>query len=244
MIDDDLASPPPGLVAASALFLDFDGTLVEIADRPEAVSPTPQFYDVIACLGAGSPASTTLLTGRSVDQIRAFLPGSDIVIAGSHGLELSLADGGTMRPDPPAALDDVSHEITVFAALHKGLVVERKPLGIALHYRLAPDLGAACHALAERLGDAHGLAVQPGKMVVELKPPAADKGRAIRALAKGRRPVMIGDDLTDEPAFAVAAELGGHGILVGEKRRTAAHFRLPDVSATLAWLAAECRIAA
>lgn len=244
MAEHNLAPPPAGIMAGCALFLDFDGTLVEIAERPDAIVPSREFYDVIACLGDGTAGSVTLLTGRSVDQVRRFLPDGSIGIAGSHGLELWMNGGAVTRPEAPAGMAEATAAIEAFAALHKDLVVERKPLGTALHYRLAPHLGPASHALVERLGAAHGLAVQPGKMVVELKPPAADKGIAVRALSGGRVPIMIGDDLTDESAFAAAAELGGHGILVGDMRDTAAHYRLASVAATLAWLGAECRIAA
>jgi trehalose 6-phosphate phosphatase len=97
--------------------------------------------------------------------------------------------------------------------------------------------------LASALSETHDLHLQPGKMMIEVRTGGGDKGTAIRALMRepdmvGRRPLFMGDDLTDEPGFVAAQELGGAGILVGEPRETAARYRLEGVEATLAWLEA------
>jgi trehalose 6-phosphate phosphatase len=130
-----------------------------------------------------------------------------------------------------------------FAEERPGLLVEEKPASIALHYRGAPQHEETALALVGALAARTGLALQPGKMVVELRPPGADKGDAVRRLMAepafaGKRPVFVGDDLTDEHAFTAAAEMGGAGILVGPPRETAAAWRLDDVAAVAAWLTA------
>jgi trehalose 6-phosphate phosphatase len=124
-----------------------------------------------------------------------------------------------------------------------GVLLEDKGLGLAVHYRKAPDAEEAvirnCRAIAETTG----LVLQLGRMVAELRTPGADKGESVRAFMAeppfaGATPVFVGDDLTDEDGFAAAAELGGYGVLVGETRDTAAHHGLSDVEAVLGWLGA------
>jgi trehalose 6-phosphate phosphatase len=164
-----------------------------------------------------------------------------ITVAGSHGLEVSDASGSeTFAPRPPS-LDRALPAMEELAELHPGVVVERKPLGAALHFREAPEAEAHCLALASELAARHGLFLQPGKMVIELRAPGGDKGTAIRWLVTNRqmagyRPVFIGDDITDEAGFVAAADLGGAGILVGPPRPTAARYRLAGVEAVLDWL--------
>jgi len=141
----------------------------------------------------------------------------------------------------PAALAQARAQIRGFAEGAAGLLVEEKPASIALHFRGAPEREAEAKALFEALAQRTGLAVQPGKMVLELRPAGADKGDALAQLMAepafaGKRPVFVGDDLTDEHAFAAAAAMGGAGILVGPARATAASWRLDDVAAVAAWL--------
>jgi trehalose 6-phosphate phosphatase len=146
----------------------------------------------------------------------------------------------TSAPVAPA-LGDARAAIHAFAARAPGLLVEDKPASVALHFRGAPEREAEAIALLETLARRTGLVIQAGKMVLELRPPGADKGDALRRLMAepafaGKRPVFVGDDLTDEHAFAAAADLGGAGILVGPPRATAAVWRLDDVAAVAAWL--------
>ncbi len=130
-----------------------------------------------------------------------------------------------------------------FAAGRDGLIVEAKPLGIALHYRRAPDSEQAVLEFMQGIARRRGLLLQRGKMVAELRAPGADKGDALKALMReprfaGARPLFVGDDLTDEHAFAAAAALGGAGILVGPERESAARYRLGSVRAVADWLGA------
>lgn len=240
----DRPPPPAGLLNGASLFLDFDGTLVELAPTPGEVQVGAALRDLLARLHDRLGGRIAILSGRSVAEIAAFLHPVALAIGGSHGLELRRADGGHDAPERPQGLDDVIERMKAFAADRPGVLVEEKPLGAALHYRGAPDAEAACRRLAAEAADVTGLALQPGKMVFELKPKGGDKGRALALfmadpLFEGTRPVFLGDDLTDEAGFAAAAAAGGAGVLIGEARETAAAFRLDGVDAVLAWLAAE-----
>lgn len=245
-----LPLPPSRLPDRASLFLDFDGTLVDLADRPDAVRAGGRVRAIVAALAQRLDGRLAIVTGREAAFVRAQLgldepergsgPGS-IGIAGSHGQELHFADGTTAIPDPPAALADVARALDRHVAPHAGVLVERKPLGVALHYRMAPHLEGWSRALAEELAAAAGLHLQPGKMMIELRARGGDKGSAVarfldEPLFAGTVPVMLGDDLTDEPGFAAAAAHGGWGVLVGAERTTAARHRLPDVAAVLDWL--------
>lgn len=233
--------PPPPDLDAAALFLDFDGTLVEIAARPELVRVDSRLAALMTRLAARLHGRLAVISGRPAGDIAALFGGPSFAIAGSHGLELWHADGRRTAAPRPAAMDAVRAELNAFAARDEGLLVEDKPMGVALHYRLAPRHGDAADALAGRLAAEHGLLLQPGKMMVEVRSGAANKGSALASLMReplmaSARPVFLGDDHTDEPAFEAAVTLGGQGILIGPERPTAATHRLPDVAATLDWL--------
>ena len=123
----------------------------------------------------------------------------------------------------------------------EGFHLERKAYGAALHYRADPSLAERAEAFAGSLAVKHGLMVKRGKYVVELVPPGADKGGAVRAFMgeppfAGACPVFVGDDVTDEDGFEAARELGGFGILVGRRAPTAARYALADPAAVVEWL--------
>jgi trehalose 6-phosphate phosphatase len=164
-----------------------------------------------------------------------------ISLCGSHGLELRRADGRLSDPVEVPGLAEARAAIAGFAAGADGLLVEEKPASVALHYRLAPDREAEVTTFIAALGARTGLVVQAGKMVAELRPAGPDKGDAVRALMAeppfaGARPVVVGDDLTDEHAFEAAAALGGVGVLVGPARPSAAAWRIENVAAVGRWL--------
>lgn len=234
-----LAPPPMDLANDASLFLDFDGTLVEIAPRPDAVAVDARLRALIARLAARLGGRVAIVSGRGAEEIETLFGRPGVPIGGSHGAELrGVADA--VMPERPAALDLVADRFRALAAAIPGVLVEVKPLGVGLHYRGVPEAEDACRTLAEALAASTGLTLQRGKMVFELRAPG-DKGRAIAALMAappfaGSRPVFLGDDLTDEPGFAIAARLGGAGVLVGPARSTEASYRLPDVAAALRWL--------
>src|SRR5690606_11999196 len=145
--------------------------------------------------------------------------------AGVHGLQRRDAAGRLVTTAPHRALPRARAELEAFAAAWPGTLVEDKGAALALHYRLAPAAGPAARQLAATVAEREGLALQPGDCVIELRTPGADKGSALRAFMAeppfaGRTPVMVGDDLTDEHAFAAAEALGGFGVLVGLPRPT------------------------
>ncbi|MEA3064611.1 MAG: trehalose 6-phosphate phosphatase, partial [Sphingomonadales bacterium] len=241
------SSPPPlSRLAPAALFLDFDGTLVELADVPGAIAVPSGLKPLLDGLAERLEGRLAIVSGRAVDDLQDHLGASAALLSGSHGAELLYADGRRVPVSAPPGLASAREEVRRFAAGSAGLLVEDKPAGIALHYRLAPEREQAVGEFVEALAGRSGLALQHGKMVAELRPAGTDKGAALRRLMAeppfaGARPVFVGDDLTDEHAFEAAAALGGEGVLVGPARPTAARWRLDDVAAVTAWLEAAAR---
>jgi len=236
-----LQPPPPGLLDGAALFLDFDGTLVELAETPDSIRVSPDLGPLLERLRRRLDGRLAIVSGRSLADLERHIPASGIAFSGSHGLELRLPEGTSLPLSVPIGLDDVRARVDAFAAGDEGLLVEEKPAGIALHYRRAPDLESQVVSFMAALAEETGLLVQGGKMVAELRPAGPTKGDAIRALMAepafaGARPVVVGDDLTDEDAFDAAADLGGAGVLVGPPRPTSAAWRIDDVAGVARWL--------
>lgn len=240
---------PIALSGDVALFLDFDGTLVDIAAAPEAVRVPPGLVDSLALLADRLGGALALVSGRPVSQLDALLAPLNLPAAGVHGAERRDASGRLARLDAPdAALADVATAAAALAARHPALRVEHKRGAVALHYRLAPELAALCrHTLAAAVADKPGLRLQQGKQVVEALASAVDKGRAVRDFLaeppfRGRLPVYIGDDHTDEAGFAAAQAAGGLGFKVGDGP-SAARCRIADPDAVRQALAALTRSA-
>lgn len=233
-------APPTDLLDGAALFLDFDGTLVELASTPEGVSVDARLASLLERLSLELQGRVAIISGRPVATLRDLLPMSMLMV-GSHGMEFGSPEGAIDIAVRPQALDAILSDMHDLAAGCPGVIVEDKPLGAALHYRQSPQAEEVCTALATSLAERHGLHLQPGKLMIEVRAQGGDKGTAIERLMRepdmrGARPIFMGDDLTDEPGFAAAARLGGTGILVGPDRDTAAKYRLQDVEATIAWL--------
>ncbi|HEX5184338.1 MAG TPA: trehalose-phosphatase [Allosphingosinicella sp.] len=236
-------APPPLEPAGTALFLDFDGTLVELADAPDLIRIPETLPSLLERLAGRLEGRLAIVSGRAVADLERHLGRTAFAVSGSHGFELRLADGRRVAGTPPGLLAAIRSDVARFAASVPGLLVEEKPGGIAVHYRRAPREEGRVAAFLAGLAERTGLALQRGKMVVEIRAPGADKGEALRRLMTeppfaGARPLFVGDDLTDEHAFAAAAALGGAGVLVGAPRATAARWRLPDVAAVARWLEA------
>ena len=227
-----------------AFFLDIDGTLLDIAATPRAVHTARADCRLVAALYEGTGGALALVSGRSLKMIDQLFSPMRLPAAGQHGVERRDARGKVRRPAFPAeALERAAESLRSFAERHAGLVFEDKGYSMALHYRLAPRLAGAAHAVAREAARSAGggMEVQRGKMVAELKPSGHDKGRAIEAFMRekpfaGRVPVFLGDDLTDEHGFRVVGRMGGHAIKVGSGP-TAARWRLPSPAAARAWLA-------
>ncbi|WP_235538664.1 trehalose-phosphatase [Sphingomonas sp. Root710] len=230
------------MLTDASLFLDFDGTLVDIAMRPEAVIVEPGLTALLRELARSFEGRLAIVSGRSLAQLDSLLGpiAGQIAISASHGIE-HRTDGHLVQPDRPASLDVVAEAFHCAAASHAGALVEEKSLGVALHYRSAPGLRRLAPIIASGLATALGLTLQMGKSVVEVRAPGGNKGSAVRRYMdsgdmRGSRPIFIGDDLTDEAGFKAARELGGLGILVGGCRATAASFGLPHPLSVRRWL--------
>lgn len=237
-----LLPPPPDLLDGAALFLDFDGTLVELADTPDRISVPTALGPTLERLKRKLDGRLAIVSGRSLADLKRHLPLHGIAVSGSHGLELQLADGMRLPLSVPLGLDDLCEAVEEFAATAGGgLLVEHKPAGVALHYRLAPHEAERAEGFMARLARQTGFGLQRGAMVVELRAHGATKGDALKAFMTepafaAARPVFVGDDLTDEHGFAEASALGGAGVLVGPSRDTAARYRLDSVQAVADWL--------
>ena len=237
---ESVAAPPTELLRGASLFLDFDGTLVDITATPDAVVVTEQLRRLLATLLERLGQRVAIITGRSASSVEELFKPVPIIVGGSHGLEIP-GERGHDRIERPAVLDEIVSELREVERTYPGVLLEMKPLGVALHYRQAPDAERACRTAAHDAAARTGLEVQAGKMVFELKPRGGDKGAAVRTLMsrppfKDSQPVFVGDDLTDEPGFAAARKLGGSGVLIGDPRPTAAYYRLPSVADALDWL--------
>lgn len=235
---------PPGLdIARTSLFLDLDGTLAPIEATPDAVGPEPLRTEILNALGKVLSGRLAVLSGRPIAEVDAILQGAVANVAGQHGLERRCAVGGLQHTPAHPALAEVGELLDGFARVDRGLLVERKSAAVAIHYRASPTSGPAVLELVRRLAREHDLFLQEGRMVAELRTPGPDKGEALKAFMAvqpfaGSVPLMIGDDLTDEDAFATAIELGGAAILVGPPRPSLAQWRLSSPDALLSWLGA------
>jgi len=223
----------------SALLVDFDGTLVDIRSTPDAVEVSRAVSDAIAGASRRLGGRVAIVSGRSIAQLEALWPGAmpEMVMAGSHGQELKV-EGAVQGPVHTDLFARMAESARRHFGKDAGVVIEEKTFGLGVHYRQNPAQRDAVQAWVTDRGHEHGLFIQQGDMVFELRPRGADKGDAVRAIMaldrfSGSRPVYIGDDLTDIPAFQAVQALGGHAISVGE--RTAAHSdeQVGDVGAVL-----------
>jgi trehalose 6-phosphate phosphatase len=208
--------------ARTALLLDLDGTLLDFAPTPNEVVIPPGLPETLARLRDTLDGALAVITGRPVAQIDALLPGIVPAVAGEHGGALRPTPGAALlRPDLPTLPQGVLAAAEALAALHPGVVVEPKPHGVVLHYRLAETAGPALRAgfapiVAPVSDHFHVVAAH---YAWELRPRSADKGRAVAAVMAlpgfaGRLPVFIGDDVTDEDGMVVARQMGGAGLFV------------------------------
>lgn len=242
---DPLAPPPlPDASAHWALFLDVDGTLVDFADDPLSVRPGTSLLALLHALHHSLGGALALVSGREVKDLDRLFDNPGWAAAGLHGLQVRHADGTRhdVRVDP-------AHQARMRAAVHElaarfdGVQVEDKQVAIALHCRhdplQLPALQEAARILLPRLP---GYELQPGHRVLEFKPAGMDKGHAITELMRrapftGRRPVYLGDDLTDEHAFDAVNRQHGLSVRIGSREPTLAGFTLPDPAAAETWLA-------
>jgi trehalose 6-phosphate phosphatase len=227
--------------ATASLFLDFDGTLVDIAERPDLVVVTDRVTGFLARALEVLEGRLAIVSGRSVDDLMGFLPVEGMVMVGGHGAEHRDARGNRQMN---SAWRDAAAVMAARAeaAASERLMIERKPTGIALHFRAAPEAEPEAQELARRIvADFAEFDLQDGHCVVELRPKAASKRGAVRGLLEqapylGSTPVFAGDDLTDQPAMALCAERGGDGIWIGPNAPEYAGLRFANPAAMLTHL--------
>lgn len=240
---ETLPAPGSSLLNNASVFLDLDGTLLEIAPRPDAVRVDGRLHRLMGALSRRLDGRLAIVSGRSGEDVHALFGAPHFPIAGSHGAELRWPDGRITSM--AARRDGEWDDFSALAQRYPGVLIERKPFGVALHYRLEPEAEQDCRRRAQEVALRRDLHLQTGKMVIELKPKAVDKGSAVAALWReppmaGGIPIFVGDDDTDEAGFAMAAQLGGVGVLVGAPRNTNARYRLGGVAETLDWLERAC----
>lgn len=233
-------------LSAIALFLDVDGTLLDIAAAPQSVSVPDDLRQRLRALFQAGGGAVALVSGRSIADLDGLFAPLVLPSAGLHGFERRGVSGACVtRPLPSrVALEAARDAMLRLSRRHSGLLVEDKQFALALHYRGAPHLEdtviESMKGIAASVADQ--LELQRGKMVVELRPQGATKGGAVSAFLEeapfaGRLPIFLGDDLTDESAFGLVNEREGLSVLVGPERASAARARIADVSAVRSWLA-------
>jgi trehalose 6-phosphate phosphatase len=230
--------------AACALFLDLDGTLIDIALTPQGVLIPDGLASLLAELTRTLDGALAIVTGRPIADVDRFLAPLAPVAAGVHGAELRTTPRGeitlTAAPIDPALVAAVS----TLAATEAGVVVETKRASVAVHYRLAPSAEAKIEAALQQLlddGPDH-LILCRGRKVFEIVPRHVSKGAALETLLAlptflGRRPVMIGDDTSDLSAFAAAARHGGYGLKVAGEHFNGTEAFFSGPAAVRGWLA-------
>jgi trehalose 6-phosphate phosphatase len=235
----------PGIGSQTALFLDFDGTLADLAPQPEAVQVAAELIPVLTQLAAQLGGALAIVSGRKLTDLDGFLAPLQLPAAAEHGAQRRLPQGEVIRLASPD-LQEVVRLATALAARHAGLRVEIKAAAVALHYRHAPEMETL--ALQVMLDAAHGtpgVELLHGKYVFEVKPAGISKGTAIEAFMAeapfaGRLPLFAGDDTTDEAGFSAVQLLGGQGIKVGEGA-TLANYRCATPDALRQWLQVACQ---
>lgn len=223
-----------------ALFLDFDGTLVDLAPRPDSIHVPPGMMDRLHALSRQLDGRLALVSGRGIVDLERHLGPISVAVSGSHGSDCRAADGTSIGEVPSGLPQDVLAEAADFAAAH-GFDLEDKPHGAALHFRANPSLEEEGNAFADALAARHKLDVKRGKCVIEFVNRGANKGAALRrfmnqAPFRGSVPVFVGDDITDEDGMVAATQMGGFGILVGDRQPSCAKYGLASPAAVHHWL--------
>jgi trehalose 6-phosphate phosphatase len=206
-----------------AILLDIDGTILDIAPTPREVWVPPKLRHTLTRLRDRTGGALALVSGRPLADIDLIFAPLQLAAVGGHGAELRPLPNAAPQRRVTSLSTELKRALATLTALGPGILVEDKGYSLALHYRLAPDLGPALKAavadICSRL-PAGAVEVLPGKAVVEIKPARVSKALAVDELMKippfsDRLPIFIGDDVTDEPVFPVIAQLGGLGFSVG-----------------------------
>ncbi|MDP9090281.1 MAG: trehalose-phosphatase [Pseudomonadota bacterium] len=232
--------PPPAL--DWCLFLDVDGTLLELTDTPSQTLADPDIKLLLGEVSERLGGAVALVSGRKIETLDALFAPLQLPAAGLHGVERRKAGGAVQGASfVDTQLDGARAAIKILVAAHPGTLLEDKDRTIAVHFRLAPQFEETIRRsmidIAKPLGSNYH--IQSGKMLFEIKPRGFNKATALQAFMKeppfsGRRPVFVGDDLTDQDGFAMVEAHGGMSVGVGE--RVQGQYYLENVVSVRNWL--------
>ena len=232
-----------GDTSGYALFLDVDGTLLDIALTPDQVVVPSGLTPLLVRVAKGLDGALAILTGRQLAEIDALLAPAQLVGGGVHGAELRTASGGPIVRVATSLPNSLVDKVLELAKGMPGIIAEPKGPGLAIHYRLAPELKAILEARIRSLLThyADELVLCPGRKLFEIIPAGHSKGTALETLSKlpsfsGRIPVMIGDDVGDFPALAAAQRLGGFGLRVAGEQFAEGSADLHGPAGVIGWL--------
>lgn len=237
-------APASNIKDPVAVFLDFDGTLVNIAERPDLVQVPPTLLTMIQQVHDRLDGALAVITGRPIADLDALLAPLQLPVAGVHGME-HRDESGVLRSTGSTSIPEaVRKRLKGLAAMDAALVLEDKGSCLTLHYRQSPSRETLIRSEMQEIYSELGqdFMLQDGKMLLELRPTGATKGTAVsefmaRPPFAGRLPIFIGDDITDEDAFRVVNQMQGYSIRVGPTDPdSAAQYALPDVEAVRDWL--------
>lgn len=207
----------------SAFLLDVDGTLVDFAPTPREVWMAPTLRRALERLNACTGGAVAFVSGRPLHELDLIFAPLQLAAVGCHGAEIRTSPGGELQVRAAPLGDSLKRKIAQVAEIAPGVLLEDKGYSLAVHYRLAPEQGTAVRdAVLAICAEASTSQIEllPGQFVVEVKRIGISKGAAVRELMAhppfaGRRPIFIGDDVTDQSVFDVIPELGGLAFSVG-----------------------------
>jgi trehalose 6-phosphate phosphatase len=232
-----------GDVSNYALFLDCDGTLLNIAPTPNEVRVPADLVELLVRISRGLRGALGILTGRQLAEIDVLLAPTKFVGSGVHGAELRTVSGGAVARVASALPSELVDQVMRRMQTLPGIIAEPKGPGLAVHYRLAPHLKAPLEAELQALlvKYADGLVLCQGRKLFEIIPAGHSKGTALETICAlpgfaGRQPIMIGDDVGDLPAFAAARRLGGSGLRVAGEQFGYDDVDLHGPSSVIDWL--------
>lgn len=231
-------------IRSIAVFLDVDGTLIDIALTPDRVVIPDGLVDLVRELTRHAGGALAIVTGRPIAEVDRFLAPLAPVAAGVHGAQLRRQPDGAVELRAKPIDADLVAAVQREIGSRPNIMVEAKPTSIAIHYRQAPNLAAELEAVLERIlkRSADHLVLAHGRKVMEIVPRDVSKGDALKLLMelpdfRGRKPVMIGDDVSDQSAFEAATNLGGFGLKVAGERFSVADADFANPTEVRAWLA-------
>jgi trehalose 6-phosphate phosphatase len=229
----------------TAILLDIDGTLLDLAPTPREVWVPPGLSKTLNRLLARTSGALAMVSGRSLNDIDLIFAPDQFPAVGGHGAEMRVAaDSESVATHAPPMDKELKRRLAVIAKLSPGILLEDKGYSLALHYRLAPHAEKAIYAAVSLIrADLPNAPIEvlPGKCVCEIKHSGFNKATGVRELMthepfKGRRPLFVGDDVTDESVFAIMSELGGMAFSVGRRAKGVAGY-FDDPGDVRAWLA-------